>query len=916
MRLSLVLLCLVALAAPRRAAAWQEPVDGVQLASAGPRFLAKDENAEKGAEPRWRDVSNANVFRRRISLELQAVPLGRALETIARKSGLRLTYSAAVLDLETPVTIAAADLTVGAALSAVLYDAGVDVLLTSAGQAALIRRVKLEAAVGSIKGRVTDKESGSPLVGATVIVQGTSRDATTGQDGQYAIADVQVGTYTVRVRYIGYAPGAVSVTVSADQETTVDFALERSAQPLDEVVTTGTIVPTEVKALPTPVTVITAEQIAQRHPFTLAAIIRQAVPSAVAFDGPNVPANTSISVRGASSLSGTGDMKIFVDGVPAAATGSTPVDPASIGRIEVIRGPQSSTIYGSDAAGGVIQIFTKRGADGNAGPQAEVDAGIGITQTPYDGYGGVLRQRYSGSVHGGDPELSFNFGGGYSHLADYAPNNGPTRQSSPSAYGGVQFSRGILKGDVFARYYVNEIPQTINPLLTQTGYVPYSRPFYYVGHFTNETYGARLTASPTSWWRNQLSVGIDRFGLRNEQERPSLTTPKDTLLRLLSFVGRKLWVGYNGTVSAALSRGVTGSVTLGVDHDVEEASQFFTTQALNTEGTILTSPPGALNQSFNRVINTGYFAQSQVDLYEAVFVTAGLRAEKNSAFGTDYGTAVLPRVGVSAVRQVGGVTIKLRGAYGKALRAPAASQASGSVTATSIRLANPELAPERQQGWDGGLDLVFGRRGSLSLTGYTQTATDLIAFLQVGSTPMPTYQFRNLGRVANKGIEVEGSVELWPWLQLQGQYGYVHSRIEVADPAGGQVQAGDEPLGVPRHTAGATLTATPRKSTTLTAGLTYVGSFRQVDVVSEIRCFATFAAPACPASFLSTFSTRAFNITYPGFAKLNATIRQRFTGQLEGYISVDNLTNNGSYEFYNGSPVAGRTTMLGLHATL
>src|SRR5439155_1687615 len=81
-----------------------------------------------------------HLNRQRISLDLRDVPLGEALSVIARRAGLRLTYSAAVVPLDTPVTLSASNLTVGAVLSAVLYDTGVDVLLTAHGQAALVKR--------------------------------------------------------------------------------------------------------------------------------------------------------------------------------------------------------------------------------------------------------------------------------------------------------------------------------------------------------------------------------------------------------------------------------------------------------------------------------------------------------------------------------------------------------------------------------------------------------------------------------------------------------------------------------------------------------------------------------------------------------------------------------------------------------
>ena len=66
-----------------------------------------------------------------------------------------------------------------------------------------------------------------------------------------------------------------------DKETHVAITLRRSAQHLEEVVTTGTLIPTQVKALPTPVTIVTDSQIALQRPTTVMELFRQTVPTAV-----------------------------------------------------------------------------------------------------------------------------------------------------------------------------------------------------------------------------------------------------------------------------------------------------------------------------------------------------------------------------------------------------------------------------------------------------------------------------------------------------------------------------------------------------------------------------------------------------------------------------------------------------------
>src|SRR5256885_1458225 len=225
---------------PPRAAAAQDAPRGVELAAAGPRFLAVAAGAAVDAGARWSDASDAAVFRRPITVDWRGVPLGEALSEIARKAGLRLTYSAAVVPLQAPVTLSASHLTVGAVLSAVLYDAGVDILLTSSGRAALVKRGALgELQVGRVVGRVTDSVSRQGIAVATVTVEGTGLSARSADDGTYRIANVPPGPHTVRAARIGYMPMSKPVTVVADQDSTVDFTLTAQATELEQVVAIG-----------------------------------------------------------------------------------------------------------------------------------------------------------------------------------------------------------------------------------------------------------------------------------------------------------------------------------------------------------------------------------------------------------------------------------------------------------------------------------------------------------------------------------------------------------------------------------------------------------------------------------------------------------------------------------------------------
>jgi len=361
----------------------QEPGDGVKLAAAGPRFLAAGPGRSSDAAPRWRDASNAAVFRKTISVDLKDVPLGEALSTIAQQAGLRLTYSAAVVPLDARVTFSASNLTVGAVLSAVLYDVGVDVLLTSRGQAALVKRGALDGFQGgSVTGRVTDSLSGQGIAVATVTVVGAGLSARSAEDGRYRITDVPAGEHTVRVIRIGYTAVTKPVTVLPDQEATLDFALTPQATQLEEVVAIG-YGTTPRRELTGAVSSVTAEQVTSA-PVTSVdqALLGRAAGVQVVTSSGQPGAGAMVRIRGGNSISARNDPLYVIDGVPVitnlddATTGTllgegmrgfnpvAAVNVEDIESIDILKDASAGAIYGARAANGVVLISTKRGRTG------------------------------------------------------------------------------------------------------------------------------------------------------------------------------------------------------------------------------------------------------------------------------------------------------------------------------------------------------------------------------------------------------------------------------------------------------------------------------------------------------------------------------------------------------------------------
>src|SRR5690242_10195856 len=361
----------------------QDPGDGVNLAVAGPRFLALEVSRSSDAAPRWTDASNAAVFRKAISVDLRDVPLAQALSVIAQRAGLRLTYSAAVVPLDARVTFSASQLTVGAVLSAVLYDAGVDVLLTSHGQAALVKRGQGdELQVGAITGRITDSATAQGIVAATVAVEGTALSARSAGDGSYRIANVPPGSYTVKVTRIGYRAASKPVTVVSDQDVSVDFVVAAQATQLEEVVAIG-YGTAERRELTGAVSSVTADQVSGTPVTSLDQALLGRAPGVEVVTSSGQPgAGAMVRIRGGNSIAALNDPLYVIDGVPVTTNlneattnnlfsegmrGLNPigaVDPNDIESIEVLKDASAVAIYGARGANGVVLISTKRGRPG------------------------------------------------------------------------------------------------------------------------------------------------------------------------------------------------------------------------------------------------------------------------------------------------------------------------------------------------------------------------------------------------------------------------------------------------------------------------------------------------------------------------------------------------------------------------
>jgi TonB-linked SusC/RagA family outer membrane protein len=231
---------------------------------------------------------------------------------------------------------------------------------------------------GMITGQVSDASTREPIASAQVAVVGTAIGASTNIEGRYTIRGVRPGNVELRVLRVGYGEQKQTVTVSAGQATTADFAMTAVPISLAPVVTTATGEQRRVE-LGNAIGNIDAATVTQEKPVTnMADLLVSRVPGVTVYSGTQTGAGIRIRVRGTSSLSLTNNPIYVIDGIRVeGTTGSSSVsvggttvsrigdiNPEEIESIEVVKGPSAATLYGTDAANGVILIRTKRGVAG------------------------------------------------------------------------------------------------------------------------------------------------------------------------------------------------------------------------------------------------------------------------------------------------------------------------------------------------------------------------------------------------------------------------------------------------------------------------------------------------------------------------------------------------------------------------
>lgn len=334
-----------------------------------------------------------------VSLVSKNESVGTILKDLARQANINITYSRKIVPVDKRIeSFEVKEMPISQALNKVLEGTDLIAVVNANGHAVVAKKEPVKSfdqdttqmARGSIKGKVIDSVSLTGLERVVISIASLNITTKTDSKGFYKITGVPYGEHSITFRVLGYSSVKRAVRIDANSPVSLDVRLSASASTLNEVVTTAIGTQRRVD-ISNDVVKIDADRLMQSAPIrsvTDMLIAAQVQGMQITRTSGDPGAPSRLRIGGLGSISQSNDPVVIVDGVWIKSAFSTSgiarqipisgsngqllqsrldeIDPATIESIEIVRGPAAATLYGPDAANGVIRITTKRGSVGPA----------------------------------------------------------------------------------------------------------------------------------------------------------------------------------------------------------------------------------------------------------------------------------------------------------------------------------------------------------------------------------------------------------------------------------------------------------------------------------------------------------------------------------------------------------------------
>lgn len=601
---------------------------------------------------------------------------------------------------------------------------------------------------GAIAGVVTDARTGAALSLCTIMLDSTRLGTNSDTQGRFLLNDVPVGRYTLTVSRIGHATvSRPNVFVNAGDTTRVDVALEPVVLQADPIVVTATRVEQTARMAPASIAIVDKTDIDHRAPTTFDQAI-EGVSGLTAFRSTGISVQ-SMQIRGSSDIAGGGvgnRVLLLIDGRPALTSDTggafwSLVPTQFIDRVEIVKGAFSS-LYGSTAMGGVVNVITRRPGSTPAG---RLDMKLGFFEAPPASIRytdeSQLQSEVTADVSGSVSALSRNFH--YLMSASRKSSDGFSENTAYAFYdlfGKVIYDindRRKLELTLGGGHAKNDYPHA---------WLSSGQPLEVRDAYTDDRQQKNYGSADLLYWGlsgEQIRYSTRMYYYHHEQfsffndDDPEQTIPGNEPYGLETrILGDKV-----GTIAQVDFRFGAQHVVAGGDFQLDAVQ----------------SSPDTTLYGDHQINNYALFAQDDIALASSLTATVGARYDWNHVDGGRTLEQVSPKLGLvwSPTTE-----LALRGLFGQAFRAPTIAELylERELGGGIDFVPNPDLKAERiVASFEAGVKWNPVALFALDLAAFRYDYSDLIYFedisdeLGVGSS---VYQVRNLNDALMQGVDV------------------------------------------------------------------------------------------------------------------------------------------------------------------
>ncbi len=677
---------------------------------------------------------------------------------------------------------------------------------------------------GTVKG-----PGGEPIPGASVIEKGTKNGTAADATGAYTIT-VSGSDAVLVFSSLGFETQERKV----GSNSSIDVYMNESSEQLSEVVVTGQGTGVSRKRISTTVSSIDAKELKQSPAMQIDQLIQSKLPNAqiklssgqpgtasiIRSRGP-VSANTNttpvIMIDGVrvDNLNSNAELSIATGGAQSSAIADIPME--DIDRIEYIPGGAATTLYGADAANGVLQIFTKRGKAGKAAVFFESQVGQMVGTADFLRWKKTADiifqpgwvQNYRLGFSGGTDAFNYSFSGslyqddGFNSVNEQVRRNFRTtvaarvsnrlRYSASLAYSNSEYTRDYNANTSFARYGNLEGGQYGNlDSLTDQEIQDLTDDLEAQGEVTDITEKVNrfnVANNFTYDMSDNMKLSLD-FGLDSRVSKQQELGTNAMLISKGAVADGTTDQGYIEVMNRNFLV-LSSNLNMTREDNVGDFSflttvggQVFRSNDYQTYINATNVPDGSqsVNNSadqsaedfYNTITSYGIFLAENIGWKDKLFLDFGLRFDGNSAFGEEIGLIPLIKVGGSYVLSdekffkdmVSSDIVnlfKIRANYGEATIFPtpfandrtfAANAYNGLSTFTFNNPGNPDLQSEIAKTTEFGVDLGLFKRLTASFTYYKTTTEGALFTPPQAPSSGQLAQEKNVGEIENTGMEI------------------------------------------------------------------------------------------------------------------------------------------------------------------